>query len=66
MVQGATKNNKYLVLHKGANKAPLRTHLYTLKYTYPPFFVQISSSRSSYKLPIFRFFFSLLSYLLMI
>jgi hypothetical protein len=41
MVQGATKNNKYLVLHKGANKAPLRTHLYTLKHTYPPFLLMI-------------------------
>jgi hypothetical protein len=38
MIQGKTKNNKYLVFHKGANKAPLHPHLYTLKYTHPPLF----------------------------
>jgi hypothetical protein len=66
MVQGATKNNKYLVLHKGANKAPC-THIYAhLNILIYHFFVQMSSSRSSYELPIFRIFFSLLSYLLMI
>jgi hypothetical protein len=38
MMQEAIRNSKYLVLHKGANKAPLHTHLYTLKYTHLPFF----------------------------
>jgi hypothetical protein len=38
MIQGETKNSKYHVFYKGANKAPLRAHLYTLKNTHPPFF----------------------------
>jgi hypothetical protein len=38
IVQGETKNNKYLVYHKGANKAFLCAKLQTLKYTFQPFF----------------------------
>jgi hypothetical protein len=34
MVLGATKNNKYLVLYKAANKAHLRMHLQTLISTF--------------------------------
>jgi hypothetical protein len=37
--QGATKNNKYLIFHKGANKACTHAQLQILKYTYPPFFL---------------------------
>jgi hypothetical protein len=37
--QGMTQNSKYLIFHKGANKARIRAQLQTLKYTYQPFFL---------------------------
>jgi hypothetical protein len=38
-VEGTTKNSKYLIFHKGANRACVRAQLQTLKYTYLPIFV---------------------------
>jgi hypothetical protein len=32
-VQGDTKNNKYLVFHKGANKSPLCTQLQKIHFS---------------------------------
>jgi hypothetical protein len=37
-VEGETKNNKYLIFHKGANKARMRVQLQILNYTHLPFF----------------------------